>query len=59
MLMMQVVRGGICGRLRLDGCLRDFLVNVQILDAMSRPYPTRRHAYRHAHPEIYLQLRVI
>jgi len=57
MLMMQIVRGGICG----DRRLRDFLglVKVQIFDAMSRPHPTRRHAYRHAHPEIYLQLRVI
>lgn len=38
--------------------MRDFvacrLVKIQILDAMRRPDPTRRHAYRHAHPEIYL-----
>lgn len=56
MLMMQVVRGGICA----DGRLRDFvgLVKVQILDAMSCPHPTRRYTYRHAHPEVYLQLRV-
>lgn len=55
--MMQIVRGGIRG----DGRLRDFVVlvvKVQIFDAMSCPDPTRRHAYRHAHSEIYLQLTI-
>lgn len=54
MLMMRSTHGGIC---RL-GRLRDLVwfMKVQILNAMSRSNPTRSYAYRHAHPEIYLQL---
>lgn len=52
MLLMRFAHRGIH---RLER-FRYVLTNIQILNAMSRSDPTRGYAYRHAHPEIYLQL---